>query len=348
MKVLRPRGFYYTSFGICFFIFWSLFKIGGFPNVPMAMLSALVDITTAMVAVIITVEVLLPKLVYTSKYTLFIGAYLLLIFLAGSTIVLSQLKLHGSSLSDYRHKMAKFNEHYFYWFWADLIFGSYFLIFFLSSTGAAIRFGFDRVKAINRADKMEKEKLNAELDLLKNQINPHFLFNSLNTVYYAIDRHNTEARDSLQSFSNMLRYQLYECDKKFIDIHQELVFLQQYIALQQKRLNKNYQIACKGFNDIRSFNISPFLLLPLAENCFKHVSNYTDRENLIHVEVHQDDRSFIFRTFNTKEAQETAHENGIGLENVKKRLQLLYPGKYELSTQATETSYEVNLILECQ
>jgi two-component system LytT family sensor kinase len=321
--------------------------VGGMPNIPMAMLSAFIDVMAAMIAVIITVEVLLPKLIYTSKYSLFIGAYLLLVFLAGSTLILMQLKLHGSSLSEYRQKMAKFNEHYFYWFWADLIFGSYFLVFFLSSSGAAIRFGFDRVKAINRADKMEKEKLNAELDLLKNQINPHFLFNSLNTVYYAIDRQNTEARDSLQSFSNMLRYQLYDCDNNFIDIQKELLFLEQYITLQQKRLNKNYQIVCKGFNDIKSFTISPFLLLPLAENCFKHVSNYTDRENSIQVEVQQKDNSFIFKTFNTREPGERSQPNGIGVENVTKRLQLLYPGKHELTMKCTETSYEVNLKLEC-
>jgi LytS/YehU family sensor histidine kinase len=256
-----------------------------------------------------------------------------------------QLELHGSSLSDYHQKMARFNEHYFYWFWADLIFGSYFLILFLSAAGAAIRFAFDRSKTINRADKLEKEKLNAELDLLKNQVNPHFLFNSLNTVYYAIDRNNTEARETLQSFSDMLRYQLYECDKKFIEISHELVFLQQYIALQQKRLNKNYQVVCKGFTSVESFSISPFLLLPLAENCFKHVSNYTDRENLIQIEVEQCDHSFVFRTFNTKESQEAPRMNGIGLENVKKRLQLIYPDKHELLTQCTETSFEVNLKL---
>jgi LytS/YehU family sensor histidine kinase len=169
----------------------------------------------------------------------------------------------------------------------------------------------------------------------------------LNTVYYDIDRNNTEARDTLQSFSDMLRYQLYECDKKFIEIGQELLFLQQYIALQQKRLNKNYKVVCKGFNDISSFHISPFLLLPLAENCFKHVSNYTDRENFIRIEVTQYDHCFVFRAYNTRESQDTSKLNGIGLENVKKRLQLIYPGKHELATECTETSFEVNLKLEC-
>src|SRR5258708_25715854 len=145
MRVLRSRSFYYACFGICFFIFWSLFKVGGMPDIPMALLSAGVDVAAAMFAVIVTVEILLPRLVYSSKYSLFTGAYLLLIFSAGSAIILMQLKLHNSSLSHYRKKIAHFNEHYFYWFWADLIFGSYFLVFFLSSSGAAIRFSFVRV-----------------------------------------------------------------------------------------------------------------------------------------------------------------------------------------------------------
>src|SRR6266700_2494789 len=143
MNLIQHRSIYYTAFGIVFFIFWFLFKVGGLPEIPMALLSTAIDIFTAMFALVITVELLLPHLAYKNKYRLFFCCYLVLIFISGSAIILSQLALHNSSLADYRQKMQQFNKHYFYWFWADLIFGSYFLVFFISSAGAATRFAFD-------------------------------------------------------------------------------------------------------------------------------------------------------------------------------------------------------------
>src|SRR4029077_15970578 len=106
--------------------------------------------------------------------------------------------------------MARHKQHCFYWFWADLIFGSYFLVFFISATGTAIRFAFDKLKAANTIGQLEKDKTTAALAALKNQIHPHFLFNALNTIYYKIERTNTDAREIFQNFSDILRYQLYE------------------------------------------------------------------------------------------------------------------------------------------
>lgn len=341
-----PRArLYYIGFLVIFSLFWLLFKIGGTANLSRAFASTAIDMVICIAAMQVTIAVLLPKLFYTRKYPLFTGSYLLLIFLAGSAIILLQLELAGSSLLHYSEKVARSN-HYFYWFWSDLIFGSYFLVFMITAAGAAIRFAFDRVKALNHIEQLEKEKLQTELDRLKNQLNPHFLFNALNTIYYKIDRTNQPARETLQEFSKMLRYQLYECEKTSIEIEQELWFLQSYIELQKERMNSNYRISCKGFEEVSGLFITPFLLLPIVENCFKHVSQWADRENEICIECSQQKNTFLLNTSNSMQDTNDHHPCGIGLKNIQKQLELIYPGAHQLAIRQTKERFELSLQLE--
>src|SRR5690606_22905121 len=117
--------------------------------------------------------------------------------------------------------------------------------------------------------KMELEKVNAELEYLKAQVNPHFLFNSINTIYFQIDRHNELARNSLSGFSDMLRYQLYECNGTEIGIEKEIRYLKNYVSLQRMRKDENYLIFFEEHGDLTGFNVPPLLLIPFVENAFK-------------------------------------------------------------------------------
>jgi len=343
--ILRNRAYYYV-FAAVFFTFWFLFKLGGIPDVRRALLSASIDVTIGMVALLVTIELLLPRCVYKHKYRQFVLYYFLLLFTCGSVIIYSQTALDGSSILEYSANVARSPKHYFYWFWADLIFGSYFLVFFISSAGAAIRFAFDRVQAINLVEKLEKEKISAELDLLKNQVNPHFLFNALNTIFYKIDRSNQPARATLERFSKMLRYQLYDCNNAFIEIEKELEFIASYIALQKERLNTNYTIECSGFDTIKQLKISPFLLMPVIENCFKHVSTSTEKENHIFIECRQEGGAFFLKTSNSVDVQPPAEKGGIGLQNVRRRLQLVYPGRHSLNTEKLDDVFKLHLKIQ--
>lgn len=340
--ILRNRAYYYV-FAAVFFIFWFLFKVGGVPDIPRALLSTLIDVCTGMAALLLTVELLLPRLVYRHKYGQFSLFYLLVIITCGSIIILSQSTLDGSSILEYSANVAKSPKHYFYWFWADLIFGSYFLVFFISSAGAAIRFAFDRVQALNTVEKLEKEKILAELDLLKSQVNPHFLFNALNTIFYKIERANQPARETLERFSKMLRYQLYECSSEYIEIEKELEFLASYIELQKERLNGNYRIEYRGFDEIKQLKISPFLVMPIVENCFKHISNHGDKENYIFIDCKQEGGYFLIATSNTVNTTTSKEKGGIGLQNTARRLQLVYPGAHELKTGKKDNTFEASL-----
>jgi two-component system LytT family sensor kinase len=345
MRILERKA-YYLIFAVSFYVLWFLFKFGGVPNFKQAILSTTIDVTLCMISLLAAVEFLLPKFIYRGAYYYFAGFYSLLIFISGSTIISLQLMLSGGSIFSYRANLIKHHEHFFYWFWSDLVFGSFFLVTFISLLGCSIRLAFDRIVAAKKMETLEKEKLVSELTMLKNQINPHFLFNALNTVYYKIDKSNTSARKILEQFSSLLRYQLYECNVPFVAIEKEIEFLSNYVEVQSQRLNGNCKIDCVGFDKVSGFVISPYLLIPLVENCFKHVSHLPGNSNFIQINCGCDDKWFWLSTENSIAKKKDESGSGIGLANIQKRLQLLYPEKHDLSIDQTDDCFRLTLKLE--
>lgn len=194
--------------------------------------------------------------------------------------------------------------------------------------------------------KMEIERLSSELDYLKAQINPHFVFNSINTVYFQIDKQNTAARDSLSAFSELLRYQLYECNGNEIPIEKEILYLQNYIELQRRRKDENYNISFVVGDNLKGFTISPLLLIPFVENAFKHVSHYSCG-NQVRILARKRNDNFELSVFNTKERKTVLNGyDGIGLKNAKRRLELLYKNRHRLMIDDEGDGYEVNLSLK--
>ncbi len=194
--------------------------------------------------------------------------------------------------------------------------------------------------------KIELEKLNTELEYLKAQINPHFLFNSLNTVYFQIDKQNAQARETLSKFSDMLRYQLYECNGKEIAVEKEIRYLKNYVELQRLRKDENYDIKFSCSDELVNFTLPPLLLLPFVENAFKHVSHFNDKRNEIRIDVRRSGDHFQLRVSNTKDPKSTNTNGGIGLKNVKRRLELLYKDRYRLDMVEKPESFEVQLDLK--
>lgn len=193
--------------------------------------------------------------------------------------------------------------------------------------------------------KIEIEKLNTELEYLKAQINPHFLFNSINTIYFQIDKHNAVARDTLSAFSEMLRYQLYECNGKEVPIEKEIAYLKNYVELQRLRKDENYSIS---FTDrgMHGFTIAPMVLIPFVENAFKHVSHFSSG-NEIRITMDKNDGIFRMSVYNSRDVNALRMEEhqGIGLKNVRRRLELLYNGRHDLQVIESPSGFEVNLEL---
>jgi hypothetical protein len=187
-------------------------------------------------------------------------------------------------------------------------------------------------------------QLETELKYLRSQVNPHFLFNGLNTIYGNIDIKDQRARDILLQFADLLRYNLYEADVDLVELEKETIYLQNYVALQRARSNENLVIDLVIQIENKDLKIAPLLFIPFIENAFKFSTRDDNRTNHIEISLKQSGNRIVFTCSNNYE-DSTQDAGGIGLSNVKRRLELLYKDRYTLEIQKDITNYSVNLTL---
>ncbi len=207
----------------------------------------------------------------------------------------------------------------------------------------------ERRQADRQFELMEKEKVKTELDYLKAQINPHALFNSLNTIYGHIEKSNQVARNTLLQFSELLRYQLYECTEEKVSLEKEISYINDFISFHRMRKDENLQINFQIENIKPGLKIAPLLLVVLIENAFKFVSNFPDRDNKICICLSTNGNILHSIFSNTKDSQESdigKKTNGIGVANLKRRLELLYPGKFRYDIKNELHFYETTLTID--
>jgi membrane protease YdiL (CAAX protease family) len=191
------------------------------------------------------------------------------------------------------------------------------------------------------------EKLATELKLLKSQINPHFLFNTLNNIY-ALSAINTQkTQESISYLADMLRYVLYECDQPEVSLTKEINYIENYIKLFAVKSTKKYPITTNFIIEDTSVKIAPMLLIPFLENALKHGNIEQIKDAFLSIDITQKDKKIIFKIVNSKSEKIVSKDNvgGIGLENVKKRLRILYPEKHEFFIEDNKTSYSISLKL---
>lgn len=296
-------------------------------------------VRNALLALIIyaNFEYLIPVLAQQKKFLRY-GAGLIICF--GFYIMVKNT--HDFYLTVFTGKMAlPFWRYSFYNFSIALFYMAFSLALFLSK-----EWYFQR----ERLRQLEVEKLNTELEYLKSQINPHFLFNSLNTIFFQINKTNHEARTTLTKFSDMLRFQLYECNGQEMVLEREILYLKNYVDLQRLRRDDKYKIDFKTVGDSRGFTLAPLLLMPLVENAFKYLSHFPEGNNNVSIHIRNDDKKLEVRVKNTKEIRiaERKDAGGIGLKNLRRRLELQYPGNHELEINDGKTEFEVILRINNQ
>jgi len=206
----------------------------------------------------------------------------------------------------------------------------------------------DRYRIQKYLEQVEKEKSKAELDFLNAQFNPHFLFNSINSIYSRIDKQNMEARNMLLTLSDMLRYQLYDCNHPEIQVEKEIEYVRNYVALQQERKGESLQTNLHVDERIKDFTIAPLLFIAFIENAFKYVSNGDEKSNRVDISFSKQNGAMIFTCFNTCDGlqQNGIEHSGIGIENVKRRLNLIYPERHELKIDRQKDHYHVTLKIQ--
>ncbi|MEP6803084.1 MAG: histidine kinase [Flavobacterium sp.] len=198
-------------------------------------------------------------------------------------------------------------------------------------------------KKILALEKLKAEKNEAELDFLKSQYHPHFLFNALNTIYFQVDENNDQAKKSIEHLSGLLRYQLYDVNQE-VPFHKEIVYLRSYIAFQQLRKTDKLAVNVTIDAILQEQPIQPLLFQPLLENAFKYVSGSYQIDLVL--KLVENKIYFILRnSVSDTPVSSVIKDSGIGLSNLKRRLELLYPEKHQLLTKKENAFFEVTLIL---
>jgi len=218
-------------------------------------------------------------------------------------------------------------------------------IFFLFLS-TALKFGTDWFLNAGIQRDLENQRLTAELAFLKSQINPHFLFNSLNSIYSLAYQKSDTTPEAILKLSEIMRYMLYESNDNKVDLAKELQYLQNYIDLQKIRFGNKAFVEFKITGEVGNQKIVPLLLIAFIENAFKH-GVASDPSAPIRLFINLDGANLYFYTENKKHMNNRDLEGGIGLQNVKRRLDLLYPGKYKLDIQDKPDAYicELSLVL---
>lgn len=184
-----------------------------------------------------------------------------------------------------------------------------------------------------------------ELHYLKMQVHPHFLFNTLNTLYGHALKKSEETPDMILRLSNLLDYLLYQVDKPRVSLSNEIEHIKDYIALEKMRFRDSLSVTFEYPGDTSEISIAPMLLIPFVENSFKH-GEIIDGKLHINIHLNLQEELLNFKIKNSvKSAEEKINQNGIGLENVKKRLELLYSDVHTLSIKRTENFFEASLSL---
>jgi len=328
---------HHVLFWLLIFGLWFMLRYKDYATADLAFKITFIKIVDLMIMVYVTNTLLIPIFLYKKRYGLFVLFFIAMILTSSMT----KMYIIG--------KVA--NDPSFFNFGGNLrtrIYDNVIPHFFLVIAGAAFKLMFDQLRLQRKMAELAKEKAEAELNFLKSQINPHFLFNSLNSVYFLIDKNNPDARQALHKFSDMLRYQLYEANGEKIPIEKEINYLQDYVHLQQLRKDENYKVQFNCSPEVRNFSIEPLLLIPFVENAFKHISHKTDGSNFVKLDLTRSNGYFEFAVENSREKgiPTTEQHGGIGMNNVKRRLELLYPDAHKLDIEDDTNTFKINLKLK--
>jgi len=201
----------------------------------------------------------------------------------------------------------------------------------------------DRQRIMRQQAEIEKEKISAKLEALKAQINPHFLFNTLNNIYSLAVQQSTETAPTIDRLSQLLDYLLYRCNANYVSLDNEIQFLNNYLDLGKMRFGNRLSIQFSHETD-RPYNIPPLLLVPIIENMFKHGAEQTTGSTVFSIRLKAENNQLSLITINNFSSSENKI-SGIGLSNLKQRLEILFPGGHTLSISEKKEMFEVKMQL---
>ena len=331
-RVLMHAAFWVAWTSRTFYDIVSLYNLQG------AFVFSTAYLLSQMPLVYIHLYFLVPKLLHNRRYVLYaIGTVALLFGYSAFNYLL--MRSIPSSLIPFNLELYIGNLEPTY----DVFEGAFALVISYS-----LKYAWMAINTKNQLLKLEKDNLQLELNALKAQVNPHFLFNTLNNIYALSMQKSDKSPEMILKLSDMMRYVLYECNTDKVPIDKEFKFIRDYIDLERIRHHDKVKIDLQIEAKDKDADIEPFLLMPFIENSFKHGLNNRLEEQWIKIHIAQQPNALVMNVANSHVPQQVngKKHGGIGIENARRRLNLLYDHKHKLNIRPGENDFTVDLTLQ--
>lgn len=277
---------------------------------------------------------LIPKLLGKKKIILYIFSIVLIVsVIVGLRIIV-----------EYEFNPEMFERS---WFLNRIITDSIFTSLIVITVGGGLKITKEWYKNERLKKEIESEKLVAELALMKSQINPHFLFNTLNNIRSLVRKNSPNSDAAIIKLSQLMRYMLYDAANDYVPLEKEIEYLQNYIDLQRLRLPEKVDINFEIIENKKGHQIQPMLFIPFVENAFKHGVSYLE-DSKVHLKLLVEENSLHFSIWNNMNVRKdefvkSEERAGFGLKNIQQRLQFLFPDQHELKICTEHGTFTVNL-----
>lgn len=280
----------------------------------------------------------LPKLLKDKKLGNYLLKFLPIVAISSYLILIGKRAILLATLEDpdwiYRDK-----------FTVNVVLGGFFIVVFVS----LLRFVEDYIDNEAKRKELENQQLTSELQFLRAQVNPHFLFNTLNNLYYLAVSQSPQTPDVIAKLAGLMRYLLHDSNSALVSLDKEIEYMQNYIDLEQLRLEGEVKISFKVIGETAGIQVAPLILITFLENAFKHGVSNSIKNTFIHAILRVEANKCNFMVTNSKveeQSKTVTESSGIGLANARRRLELSYPGRHKLSIEDRQTTYEVVLQID--
>lgn len=322
-------------------------EINDFPFYSAFTQSIAVIIFSALIAHTLS-DVLLPKALATGNMRRFVVQFifmtsLLTLIFTGLTLAAYWYSINGTGY-DSEKKLLSLGS-----FWVRL-YSSIPSAILINATACGLRFYQEHNQIEKNHSLLQKVHLEAQLRILQDQINPHLMFNVLNHIHILMQKNVDLASTLLIKFSDILRYQLYECNQSHVLLDREVQYLKDLVAIEKIRWGDELKVDCSWSIMNGKRGVVPLLMVPFVENAFKHVSRLPMEKGFVNLILNQQHDQLTFKIENSNSPRHARKDNshGLGLENVRKRLDLLYPEKHLLNIEKTDKLFSVSLTLQLE
>ncbi len=331
---------YHIFFWVVFFLFLVIIDTNIDESLGSRMLSKALRILFFVIIVYINLIYLFPYILKQNRFVLYMLLLLCLVILITPLEVLLTFYLIpgiGKPLSE----AFTFQSN-----------ATYFLgNFFVTFSSSIYKIINDWIENQNEKVDLQRQNLRSELKYLKTQINPHFFFNTLNSLYALTLKKSDQAPEIVLKLSEMMRYMLYESNERMIELSKEINYVENYLELEKLRHGSNVQINFRTVGQANGHTIAPLLFIPFLENTFKHGIDHEINKGFVDIQLDITEKLISLSVKNSKPQKilNPAHDKkvgGIGLTNVRRRLNILYPHKYKLDIDDSETEFRIFLQLK--